>query len=351
MELGHERPGSLGGSVRSRLSFESPYGPSATSGYPWAPGRGSLQEDTATRDQPRSTPARTDSHCLGTQTNPPDPSELSDPGPSGTARPSDANTPGSIQKTSSTSEEKSWITMNHSPRHGRGSLDDGHFTIAGNPAAEIGGSNPYPSPAVSDDDHRPSSRQGRGSWDHSTIAGNPPAAESGSIPYHSPTVSEDGSSPTLEPPPRQGCGSLHEGTPTKGQLWGTQSHKVEQFVSYVAIHTANFVYSAGTWTKDRATADSAIPDAGTEFLPDAVQYQPISSFLSRNAISFVSLFASIVLVLMILDTHHEKQQWQAANEATRKMAWVLRVGGSYGHPYLSWLLRDAYLEVDAYSYG
>ena len=309
MELGHERPGSLRGSVRSRFSFESPYGPSATSGYPWAPGRGSLQEDTSTRDQPRSTPARTDFHCLGTQTNPPDPSELSDPGPSGTARPSDANIPGSIQKTSSTSEDNAWITMNHSPRHGRGS------------------------------------------WDHSTIAGNPPAAESGSIPYHSPTVSEESSSPTLEPPPRQGCGSLHEGTSTKGQLWGTQSHKVEQFVSYVAIHTANFVYSAGTWTKDRATADSAIPDAGTQVLPDAVQYHPTSSFLSRNAFSFVSLLASIVLVLMILDIHHEKEQWKAANEATRKMAWVMRVGGSYGHPYLSWLLRDAYLEVDAYSYG
>jgi len=304
MELGGERPGSVGGSIRSRSSFESPYGASATSGYSWAPGRGSLQENTSTKGQPRSTQTQIDSHNAGTQTDPLDPSESLDPGPSRVVRPSDTEILGSIQKTSSTSEDDSWITIKHSLRHGRGSLDEGPSTVAGTPAAEKSGSISYPS-----DGFRPSSRQGHG--------------------------------------------SLHEGESTKGQLWGIplQSHKAEQFFGYFAIHTANLVYSAGTRTKDLRIADSAIPVAKTEVIPDTVQHQPTASFLSRKAASLFSLFAGIVLVMMILDIHHEKAQWKAANEATRKMAWVIRAGGSYGHPYLSWLLRDAFLEVDAYSYG
>lgn len=76
-----------------------------------------------------------------------------------------------------------------------------------------------------------------------------------------------------------------------------------------------------------------------------------SSCLYRRGGPILIGFVFIVMVLMILDIRNEKAQWIAANEHTRQIAWVMRAGGSYGYPFLSWLLQDAFLEVDAYSYG
>ncbi|MCJ1248742.1 hypothetical protein MMC30_005961 [Trapelia coarctata] len=73
--------------------------------------------------------------------------------------------------------------------------------------------------------------------------------------------------------------------------------------------------------------------------------------LYRYGSPLLLLLALTVLVLMMLDISNEKEKWLAANETTRQMAWVMRAGGSYGFPFLSWLFNDAFLEVDAYSYG
>lgn len=76
-----------------------------------------------------------------------------------------------------------------------------------------------------------------------------------------------------------------------------------------------------------------------------------SSRLYRYGSPILLLLALAVLVLMMLDISNEKEKWLASNETTRQMAWVMRAGGSYGFPFLSWLFHDAYLEVNAYSYG
>ena len=76
-----------------------------------------------------------------------------------------------------------------------------------------------------------------------------------------------------------------------------------------------------------------------------------SSRLYRYGSPCLLLLALTVLVLRMLDLANEKEKWLASNETTRQMAWAMRAGGSYGFPFLSWLLDDAYLEIDAYSYG
>ena len=66
--------------------------------------------------------------------------------------------------------------------------------------------------------------------------------------------------------------------------------------------------------------------------------------------ALVALFL-LGLFLMFMSLRTERQRWLAANEGTRQMLFSLQRGGPVGTRLLTWLLDNAFLNVETTSYG